>query len=342
MTKARVGLSLVAAACSILGACSRDGLHSSTPADSGASQTGGFGMVAGGAGGTVGAGGSGGSGGGLGAGGAQPTPDAATPGCLEDGHTYGIGETFKRDCSGCICTEKGAVCTVIACADASNAGPDGPVTSDAAGSCFYGTRTYSIGETFSIDCNTCTCTTHGIACTAKACFYDARPDQPATPDATLTCALSANLTFGEDGGDVLYQDVNRLTAAGFTITRNYLGRTSRDGGSIAMCLPAMPACGAAGVVTVATINTDLADPDVQLLWTLPRDPAPFFGQDERPVDGPAYSIELDDGHKVLVGPQCASPVMSSCRYIPAGLVRLTQDLQRLAAAILADPACQGL
>ena len=64
--------------------------------------------------------------------------------------------------------------------------------------------------------------------------------------------------------------------------------------------------------------------------------------DPRAYDGAVYSIALDDGRKVQVGGQCASPAMSACRYIPAGLVRLTQDLQKLATAMLADPVCKGL
>ncbi len=54
------------------------------------------------------------------------------------------------------------------------------------------------------------------------------------------------------------------------------------------------------------------------------------------------SNHLDVLRYLMVGGQCASPAMSSCRYIPAGLVRLTQDLQRLATAMLADPVCKGL
>jgi hypothetical protein len=96
------------------------------------------------------------------------------------------------------------------------------------------------------------------------------------------------------------------------------------------------------LVSVATINADLAAPDVEWLWSLPHDPAPLFGTDPRPVDGTVHSIALDDGSKVLVGGQCASPAMSSCRYIPAGLVRLAQDLQKLATAMLAYSACEGL
>jgi hypothetical protein len=119
-------------------------------------------------------------------------------------------------------------------------------------------------------------------------------------------------------------------------------RAGRDGATTATCSPSLPACGAPDAVSVATINADLADPEVQGLWSLPQDPVPLFGTDSRPADGTVYSIALDDGHKVLVGGQCASPVMSSCRYIPAGLVRLTQDLQTLATAMLADPVCKGL
>jgi hypothetical protein len=172
--------------------------------------------------------------------------------------------------------------------------------------------------------------------------YDARPDQPSGPDVASGCSLSDNLTFGHDGGNAIYWDVNRLTASTFTITRDYSLRAGRDGAATASCSPSLPACGAADAVSVATINADLADPDVQGLWSLPQNPAPIFGTDPRPADGTVYSIALDDGSKVLVGEQCASPAMSSCRYIPAGLVRLTQDLQKLATAMLADPVCQGL
>jgi hypothetical protein len=224
-------------------------------------------------------------------------------------------------------------------------GSSGTTTPDAGPQgCVVNGHTYAIGETFKADCNTCTCTASGgVACTTMACVYDARPDQSSGPDlGGGTCALSANLTFGHDGGNAIYWDVNRLTASGFTITRNYSGRAGRDGATTASCAPSLPACGSADVVSVGTINADLADPDVQGLWSLPQDPVPLFGTDPRPVDGTVYSIAIDDGHQVLVGGQCASPTMNSCRNIPAGLVRLTQDLQKLATAMLADPACKGL
>jgi len=226
----------------------------------------------------------------------------------------------------------------------SSGGTGGATTTRDAGpqGCVANGRTYAIGETFKADCNTCTCTASGLACTEMACVYDARPDQPSGPDVGSVCALSANLTFGHDGGNAIYRDSNRLTASTFTITRDYSLRAGRDGATTASCSPGLPACGAADAVSVATINADLADPDVQGLWSLPQDPVPLFGTDSRPADGTVYSIALDDGRRVLVGGQCASPAMSSCRYIPAGLVRLTQDLQKLATAMLADPVCKGL
>ena len=225
----------------------------------------------------------------------------------------------------------------------SSAATGGAMTTPDAGpqGCVANGYTYAIGETFSIDCNTCTCTADHLACTGMVCLYDARPDQPSGPDVASVCSLSANLTFGHDGGDVLHRDVNRLTASTFTITREYVSGVGRDGAATASCSPSLPACGTADAVSIATINADLDDPDVQRLWSLPLDPVPIFGTDPRPMDGTVYSIALDDGRKVLVGGQCASPGMNSCRYIPAGLVRLTQDLQKLATAMLADPVCKG-
>jgi hypothetical protein len=226
----------------------------------------------------------------------------------------------------------------------SSAATGGAMTTPDAGArtCVLDGRTYAIGEGFSVDCNTCICGANGFVCTGLVCFYDARPDQPPGPDVGGICTLSANLTCGHDGGNVIYWDSNRVTASTFTITRNYSSRAGRDGAATATCSPSLPACGTAGAVTVATINADLADPDVQGLWSLPQNPVPIFGTDRRPVDGSVYSIALDDGRRVLVGGQCASPDMNSCRYIPAGLVRLTQDLQSMATAMLADPVCKGL
>jgi hypothetical protein len=222
-----------------------------------------------------------------------------------------------------------------------DAAPDLPATNDGSQTCSYAGRTYVLGESLNVDCNTCRCTAYGLACTVMACFHDAGADL--RPDAVPSCMLSTNLTFGPEGGNSLYSDVNRLTASTFTITRTYSVWTGVDRPTPTTCSPSLPVCnGASDTTTIATINADLANPDVQSLWTLPQTPVPLFGMDPRASDGTVYSIALDDGHKVLVGDQCASAVMSSCRYISAGLVRLTQDLQKLAKTMLADPVCKQL
>jgi hypothetical protein len=261
------------------------------------------------------------------------------------GITYQVGETFKLDCNTCTCTASGPVCTEMAClagdggADASpsDAGPapDGVVV------CTYNGTTLLPGESVFDGCNTCSCGEGGVLmCTARAC-----PELDAalvTDTGPVSCTLSSNLTFGHDGGMVIYQDRNRLTASTFTITRTYMRGMGADGATVSTCSPKLPACGAAGVVSVATINADLADPDVQAAFKTALADGTLYGSDPRPADGTVYSIALDDGRTLLVGGQCASPAMSSCRTIPAGLVRLTEDLMSLAAAMAADPACKGL
>jgi len=254
-----------------------------------------------------------------------------------------VGESFKLDCNTCTCTATGAACTAMACPVPDGGATDLHPAGDAGRVCVYNGKTYTVGESFAIDCNTCSCSATGAMCTAKICFGpDGAADLGPTIDASA-CSLSANLTFGWNGGDVLYSDVNRLTATRFIINRFYTLRDGIDGGSAnTSCTPPLPTCGSASAVTFATITSDLADPDVQSLLSQPAGTAPLFGVDQRPADGAVYSVAFDDGHEVLVGSQCAAPMMDACRDIPAGLLRLTDDLKKLATAGLADPACKGL
>jgi hypothetical protein len=310
-----------------------------------------------------------------------PTDRSSDQFCFVDGKKYAFGETFKQDCNTCTCSATGVACTLMAClpagtggdiggaggsgGTAGNIGSGGRLSGaggtagnigsggrpsgaggakpmpDAGPVCFENGITYGVGESFKLDCNTCTCLASGLACTAMACLPDAGSDLRSRVDGSNVCALSDNLTFGNSGGDVLYTDVNRLTATTFTITRTYSQWTGKDQPTRS-CSPSLPACGAADAVTVATIQADLADAEVQSAWAPLQNPVPLFGTDLRPVDGTIYSIALDDGHTILVGGQCASPAMSSCRYIPTGLLRLTQDLQKLAATMVSDSVCKGL
>jgi hypothetical protein len=123
-----------------------------------------------------------------------------------------------------------------------------------------------------------------------------------------------------------------------TVTRNYY--SSMDGPNVRTCSPALPACGASGVVSISTIAQDLNDVDVQFAFGLAT--SHVYGRDERPADGTVWSITRASGGNILVGTQCPSPYMNSCQSIPAGIQRLADDLRSLAYTAEALPACAGL
>jgi hypothetical protein len=206
-------------------------------------------------------------------------------------------------------------------------------TSDGKAGCTFGNRTYAVGETFKNDCNTCTCQAGGnVACTLMACPVDG-----AATDAASECKVSTALTFGTDGGNALYHDVNSIDTAGvLTITRTMSGRGGGDGGSTS-CSQALPACGTAGAVTAATLTADLADPVVKAGFTSAV--TPFYGVDQRPVDGPAFSVTAN-GHTILVGAAC--PAGSTSCSLPAGVQRLVDHLKTITTTGLAADVCKKL
>ena len=187
-----------------------------------------------------------------------------------------------------------------------------------------------------LDCYLCTCMDDGQAwCTLVGC--------PIVDAGNALCTLSTAVTFGATGGMVMYEDQYRLDpTAGLTITRNYNGRgsSSVDGATVRTCMPTLPDCGASSVVSLSTIVSDLADADVRAAFALGT--TPVYGVDRRPVDGSIWSIALASGGSILVGAPCASPGMNSCWPIPAGVQRLANDLQSLAAAMIAQTPCWGL
>jgi len=212
--------------------------------------------------------------------------------------------------------------------------PDaGDTTKDAPSACFWQDASVPVGGSSFDGCNTCTCTTNGLmACTLRACpILDAGKDP---------CALPTAVSFGSDGGLVAYQDQYNLNpSTGMTLTRNYM-RGLADGATVRACAPKLPVCGAPAVVSVSTIVADLAAADVQAAFALTT--TPIYGVDQRPVDGAIFSITLASGGTILVGAPCPSPVMNSCRPIPAGVQKLADDLKSLATAAAAQPACAGL
>jgi hypothetical protein len=209
--------------------------------------------------------------------------------------------------------------------------PDAALADGKAG-CTFGNRTYTAGESFKNDCNTCTCQENGnVACTLILCPMDA-----ATTDALPSCKLATALTFGSDGGNALYRDVNSIDTAGvLTISRTMSGRGGGDGGPTS-CSQALPACGTAGAVTVATLTADLADPIVKDGFASAV--TPFYGVDQRPMDGPAFSV-TKDGHTILVGAAC--PSASTTCSLPESVQRLVDHLRTIATIGLAADVCKN-
>lgn len=150
----------------------------------------------------------------LAAGSCDSKPLGSVDGCTYKGNTYPASVSFPAGdgCNTCSCQDGQALCTLVACLDAStdsgsatcfdskgnviacptvdggggDAKPgDGGATDggakDGGAACSYNGKTYALGASFTCSdgCNTCTCTANGIAGTAKACV-DASADVPPT------------------------------------------------------------------------------------------------------------------------------------------------------------------
>jgi len=155
----------------------------------------------------------------MGVGPCDSKPLGSVDGCTYNGKTYASGMSFPAadGCNTCSCQDGKAACSLLACTDGgtgpcfdnkgntiSCSGPDGgtdgsPAT-DAGGHCFdlkgneipcgndggtgctYNGKSYPLGSSFTCSdgCNTCSCTSNGVAGTTKGC-----PD--AGSDGAVTC-----------------------------------------------------------------------------------------------------------------------------------------------------------
>lgn len=88
--------------------------------------------------------------------------------CEHDGVGYAAGDTFSDGCNQCTCEKDGKMtCTAMACPDAGTADQDAGTPSSG---CRVGDMDYDVGDSVpSKDCNSCTCTKDGVACTLMAC-----------------------------------------------------------------------------------------------------------------------------------------------------------------------------
>ncbi|XP_070201504.1 cysteine-rich motor neuron 1 protein-like isoform X9 [Littorina saxatilis] len=102
----------------------------------------------------------------------EPVKTTASPGtgCVRDGNTYQVGETFKMDCNTCWCGPSGRLaCTKVYCRPTTTPEPVTPVESPVK-VCHVGGKTYQVGENFKVDCNTCSCRPSGFSvCTRIDC-----------------------------------------------------------------------------------------------------------------------------------------------------------------------------
>ena len=90
--------------------------------------------------------------------------------CLYNGSYYPVGNTIKAvdGCNTCNCAPDGSVsCTEMGCAVGGSSGVGGSTGQ----SCTYGGVNYTVGASFkSTDgCNSCSCTSMGVACTLMFC-----------------------------------------------------------------------------------------------------------------------------------------------------------------------------
>jgi hypothetical protein len=160
------------------------------------------------------------------------------------------------------------------------------------------------------------------------------------PVCGLSCAFDATYRFTTVGGLAAYRDMTVLAPPAFF---SYLRRPEALPTPEQTCSPAFPACGGASI-DVADMMTVLSDPDVEAAFARSTTGAvvPFFGEDQRGGDGPAFQVVRDGGGIFLVGAPCPSTSTSNrpCTPIPAGVSRLVSVIGALnRQQLAADQTC---
>jgi hypothetical protein len=228
--------------------------------------------------------------------------------------------------------------------------------------CAYNEKTYPKGASFlaADGCNTCSCVARGqVECTLAGCLGDAGfkpPSDPAAPDARdaaidglavppdghgpdAYCQLPTALTFYRQQEISVpnsigsYEESYRLNWNELFILRSIWN--GYDAEVERTCRPALPPCGQTGQVTVWNVGVDLAYPDVKAAFAATSTTS--FGA--APWPSSTWSITSNAGGSILVGQPCSSPDAGTCTPIPPGIQHLKDDLQALASAGAAQPAC---
>jgi hypothetical protein len=155
---------------------------------------------------------------------------------------------------------------------------------------------------------------------------------------TGDCTFTATYTISTDGFFANSADKAVLSPAQ---AYQHLAYHYQDAGTLqsTSCAPAIPPCTGGDPVSACDIAQDLADPVVQA--ALAQATLPFYGRDDRPTDGTAFSFKRDDGHGFEVGAgSCGSA--SACTPVPAAIARLKADLQKLDGALILTAECAAL
>ena len=146
----------------------------------------------------------------------RPCPVVLIPSCTVNGREYSIGDVYAASdgCNTCACIGNGEItCTTTVC-PRDNPEPDVPepdiacpvdvrscndgsfVSRDPANNCNFppcpvipilsctaNGQIYNVGETYSVDCNTCACVANGnIVCTTMICPRPEEPEPDPEPD----------------------------------------------------------------------------------------------------------------------------------------------------------------
>jgi hypothetical protein len=284
--------------------------------------------------------------------------------CSYNHQSYPKGTSFpdKDGCNTCTCVASGAVeCTLMACLTDAGFLPPPDVAPDARDAAVGATpdagflpppdvapdardaavdATPDAGFLPPLD----------VAPDARDAAVDAAPDVPlpidtVAPDggaAADYCVLPTGLTFYVQrtiqvpGGIASYTETYHLDNNGLVITRYWWN--GYDAEYLRTCTPVLPACGLTDQITVWNVGAGLADPAVKAALASP--PYTTFGAVKWPAD--ALSITSDSGGPIQVGLPCGDPDAGPCQPIPPALQRLRDDLQALAAAGVAQPACVEL
>jgi len=283
--------------------------------------------------------------------------------CTHDGQTYAEGTTFPAPCNNhCSCGPGGAVlCTKNACVgdggtpdevtldaamstggDGGDARSDGTTTLDAvstaeAGAASSDARPSVDGSTIADAAPADAAPGDAAHAVDAASVTDAGSSADGTSvtdagaSADRLCDFPEPYEFGLVGGFVAFQSRSYLSPGN---RYRHVQTPVRSGGAAISCEPAMPPCAASYTQNPYQLVWLLLKPDVQA--ALAQQPPPFFGYDERPVDGQAFEVKNATG-SFVVGSECSG--RTPCAPIPQGIRELRGALEALDHQQLRDPVC---